>query len=112
MTKKNNSKTFIEALKIAVNFLHFLCQKIFPAKYRHKVALKLYFFVKNGPKLIQAGIKKLFLFIAYQQILVKNRRCFFTVDFKAFFVFFALIVFTLTLATILVFASFCQKSQK
>jgi hypothetical protein len=51
-------------------------------------------------------------FRRYWQILVKNRcRCI-AGDLKAFYLFFALIFFTLTLATILVSASFLPKVSK
>jgi hypothetical protein len=51
-------------------------------------------------------------FCCYWESLVKNFCHFIAGDLKAFFNFFALNLFTLTLAMIFVSASFCQKSQK
>jgi hypothetical protein len=51
-------------------------------------------------------------FRRYRQILVKNHCSFITGDLKAFFLFFAVIFFTLTLATIFVSASFLPKVSK
>ncbi len=78
--------------------------------------------------LFRQDIKKTFLLIAfqkslnsgqktadfrrYQQILVKNHCRFTAGDLKAFFLFFSLIVFTLTLATIFVSGSFLPKVSK
>jgi hypothetical protein len=77
--------------------------------------------------LFRKDIKKICLLIAYQQSLssgqkpptfavidklVKNRRRSIAGNLKAFFLFFALIFFTLTLATIFVFASFLPKVSK
>ncbi len=74
--------------------------------------------------LFRQDIKKIFLLIAFQQslnsgqkppnsaVIDKFGKKFTAGDLKAFFLFFALIVFTLTQATIFVSASFLPKVSK
>ncbi len=98
----------------------------------HDVLLKLVYvlFIEQWTQtyVFRQDIKKICLLIAFQQslssvqktanfrccwqILVKNCCRFFAGDLKAFFIFFALIVFTLTLATIFVSTSFLPKVSK
>ncbi len=116
-------------LPLIWRFIEFLKSKKFACKISPFVASKLYFFWKMYLSLFRQDIKKISLLIAFQQslssgqktsdfrrywqILVKKLLPLHRRQFKSFFVyFFALIFFTLALATIFVSARFLPKVSK